>query len=58
LPLPIERVIPQQPKHNDPFLRLPERLRRNSLAKKKHLKISAAPQRRRCIVRESVAGDR
>jgi hypothetical protein len=34
LPLPIERVIPQQPKDNDPFLRLPERLRRNSLAKK------------------------
>jgi outer membrane murein-binding lipoprotein Lpp len=60
LPLPIERVIPPQPKDNDPVLRLREWLRRNSRAKKetKHLKISAAQQRRRCIVRESVAGER
>ncbi|HEV2697937.1 MAG TPA: hypothetical protein VGU90_08085, partial [Terriglobales bacterium] len=34
LPLPIERVIPPQPKDNDPVLRLPEWLRRNSRAKK------------------------
>ena len=34
LPLPIERVIPQQPKDNDPVLRLPEWSRRNSRAKK------------------------
>ena len=34
LPLPIERVIPQQPKDNDPVLKSPESLRRNGLAKK------------------------
>jgi hypothetical protein len=36
LPVPIERVIPQQPKDkdNDPILRLPEWSRRNSPAKK------------------------
>jgi hypothetical protein len=34
LPLPIERVIPQQPKDNDPVLQLPEWLRRSSPAKK------------------------
>jgi hypothetical protein len=34
LPLPIERVTPQQPKDNDPLLRPPEWLRRNGLAKK------------------------
>jgi hypothetical protein len=34
LPLPIERVIPPQPKDNDPVLRLPEWWRRNSRAKK------------------------
>src|SRR5262249_8617232 len=34
LPTPIERVIPQQPKDNDPDLRLPERLPRSSPTKK------------------------
>ena len=34
LPLPIERVIPQQPKDNDPVLRLPEWLPRSSPTKK------------------------
>ena len=34
LPLPIERVIPPQPKDNDPVLRLSEWLRRSSPAKK------------------------
>ena len=34
LPLPIDRVIPQQPNDNDPVLRVPESLPRSNLTKK------------------------